>query len=89
MEDSKTITVYYKSVDHYSKTRRFKTLKGAQVFAQKCVGATPEISEGFGYAVSGDGVGKVQVEGCSIAELFPSTVEPDSGPVGYACRDLY
>lgn len=64
------ITVYYESLDRCSKTRKFKTLAGAQRFAQKWVGKHPEI--GTTYAVSGDGIGKITVVGASLADLFPA-----------------
>ena len=65
------ILVYYSSIDHYRKTRKFKTLAGAQRFAQKMIGRTPEM--GSFYAVSGDGVGKIEAVGVSLRELFPAT----------------
>lgn len=68
------IVVQYESIDHFKERRRFKTLAGAQRYAQKRVGARPEIATIFDYAVSGDGVGKiVPVEGCTLAELFPTS----------------
>ncbi len=66
---TRNIKVSYRSIDRCSKTRRFKTLEGAQKFAQEWVGETPEL--GTGYAVSGDGIGKVTVEGATLRELFP------------------
>jgi hypothetical protein len=63
------IRVRYESIDRFSKTRRFKTLKGAQKFAQKYLGETPEM--GSFYAVSGDGIGKITCEGCRLYDLFP------------------
>ena len=63
------ITVIYTSVDGARKKRTFKTLKGAQKFAQNWVGERPEI--GQWYAVSGDGIGKVTVEGVTLHTLFP------------------
>lgn len=63
------ITVQYTACDGSRLRRRFKTLKGARYFAQLYVGAHPEI--GPLYAVSGDGVGRIEVEGCSLADLFP------------------
>ena len=66
-----TITVYYTACDGSRLTRRFKSLKGARKFAQTYVGAHPEI--GSLYAVSGDGVGRVAVDGCTLADLFPAT----------------
>jgi hypothetical protein len=67
--DNVKIEVTYSSIDHYEKTSTFKTLAGAQKFAQKYVGPHPDM--GMGYAVSNDGVGKIEVYGCSIKELFP------------------
>lgn len=64
-----TIKVRYRSIDHFTKTSTFKTLPGARKFAHKWVGEHPEI--GSYYAVSGDGVGKITVEGATLAELFP------------------
>lgn len=64
------IAVTYNSIDCYRGTRRvFKTLEGARKFAQKWVGEAPEM--GSYYAVSGDGVGKVTCEGCTLYDLFP------------------
>jgi ribosomal protein S6E (S10) len=64
------IKVRYSSVDGCRKTSKFKTLKAAQKFAQKAVGEHPDL--GSSYAMSFDGIGKVTVEGASLAELFPS-----------------
>jgi len=72
------IKVRYSSVDRYSKTRTFKTLKFARKFAIDWIGRYPEI--GIGYAVSGDGVGKITVSGTSLASLFGEEPTPD--PVG-------
>lgn len=63
------ISVSYASVDGYRTARRFKTIGGARRFAHEFVGEHPEM--GSFYAVSGDGVGKVTVQGCTIADLFP------------------
>ncbi len=71
---TRNIKVSYRSIDRCSKTRRFKTLEGAQRFAQEWVGETPEL--GTGYAVSGDGIGKVTVEGAPLRELFPKLAGP-------------
>ena len=65
-----TIQVHYRAVDGFSKTRSFKTLAGARKFAQGYVGEFPEM--GAGYAVAGDGVGRVSVTGATLAELFPA-----------------
>lgn len=69
------IAVKYTAVDGFRQRRTFATLAGAQRFAQKWVGETPEL--GRFYAVSGDGVGKITAEfycdggALSLADLFP------------------
>lgn len=73
------ITVRYTSVDGGRKTRSYKTLEGAQKFAQLYVGECPEL--GDWYAVSADGIGKVEVEGCQLADLFPKLARPEPEPV--------
>jgi hypothetical protein len=62
------ITVNYSSVDGTSIKKSYKTIANAAKFARKWVGDRPEI--GSRYAASGDGVGKITVQGCSIIELF-------------------
>jgi hypothetical protein len=62
------ITVRVRTVDHFRKSRTFKTLAGAQKFAQRYVGETPEL--GSHYAVSADGVATVYAS-VPVAELFP------------------
>lgn len=74
------IKVRYSSIDRFSKTGTFKTIESARKFAWKWVGRHPEL--GWGYAVSADGVGKVTVEGATLADLFPPEPKPvfDDGP---------
>jgi hypothetical protein len=67
------IHVRYSAIDGYRDRRSYKTLAAARRYAVERVGEHPEF--GSHYAVSGDGVGKVTVEGCSLAELFG--VEPE------------
>jgi hypothetical protein len=55
------IKVKYSSVDGGRMSRSFKSLKGARAFAQKMVGKNPEM--GSSYAVSGDGIGKIEAYG--------------------------
>lgn len=63
------IKVRYSSVDSRGgKWRSFKTLKRARIFAQHWIGKYPEI--GSTYAVSGDGIGKIEVQGAKLADLF-------------------
>ena len=67
------IKVKYSSVDSRNgKWRSFKTLKRARLYAQYWIGENPEI--GSTYAVSGDGVGKIEVRGIALAELFGKVV---------------
>ena len=75
------ITVKYSTIDRFRVTRKFKTLKGAQRFAQKMIGRTPEM--GSYYAVSGDGIGKIEVWGAFLHELFPGTRDPRAGSAGH------
>jgi hypothetical protein len=62
------ITVIYSSIDRVRKSRKYKTLASASKFAVSMLGQHPEF--GTGYAVSDDGVGKIEVSGCTLAELF-------------------
>jgi len=65
------IIVTYTSIDHCYMRRKFRTLEGAQRFAWKMVGESPEIGTVFQYAVSADGIGKIEVRGASLSLLFP------------------
>ncbi|MHC4293935.1 MAG: hypothetical protein ACYSTX_06530 [Planctomycetota bacterium] len=68
------IKVKYSSIDHCHKYGTFKTLKGAQKFAHKWVGEHPDM--GGWYAVSFDGIGKIEVSGdATLKDLFPSDEE--------------
>jgi len=72
------IKVRYLSVDGCSKSRQFKTLKGARKFAHECVGEHPDL--GSCYAVSFDGVGRITTN-IPLQELFsPREEEKDYGP---------
>ena len=62
--------IRYSSIDRFSQSRSFKTLAGAQKFAQRWVGPHPEL--GGYYAISDDGVGKVTCSGCKLTDLFPA-----------------
>lgn len=73
------VTILYTAVDGSRMIKDFKTLNGAKGFAHKMIGEHPEM--GGYYAVSGDGIGKVQVTGVALKELFPekttARVEPE------------
>lgn len=62
-----TVKLRFSSCDGSKWTKSFKTLAGARKAALRQIGP-PEI--GSTYAISGDGVCKVEVEGCTIRELF-------------------
>jgi hypothetical protein len=54
-----------------SKTKTFKSLKGAQKYAHEMVGVKPEISVMFGYAVGMYGL-RVDVWGdATLKQVFP------------------
>lgn len=76
------IKVNYSAVDGGRESRKFKSLAGAQKYAQHWIGRHPEI--GSHYAVSGDGIGKIEVTGAALAELFPP--EPAAGEKTYSLR---
>jgi hypothetical protein len=79
----RVIKVKYSNVDGPGgKWRSFKTLGRARVFAQYWVGKNPEI--GSTCAVSGDGIGKIEVQGAKLADLFgdENKAEPDLPEVG-------
>jgi hypothetical protein len=65
-----TITVYYTSIDGCRQKKIYKNLQKARAWAQYWIGEHPEI--GSHYAVSGDGVGKITVDGASLYDLFPA-----------------
>jgi len=63
------IKVTYSSVDGARKVQRFKTVVGASEWAQQWIGKYPVF--GAGYAISDDGIGKIEVTGASLSDLFP------------------
>lgn len=64
------IHILYTAVDGARMNRKFKTMPGARKFAHNMVGRYPEI--GNHYAVSGDGIGKIEVTGATLTQLFAS-----------------
>lgn len=72
MNDQTRIKVRYSSVDRHSETREFDSIDAAREFAQYWVGRDPEM--GGSYAISGDGIGKIEVTGATLAALFPEAV---------------
>jgi hypothetical protein len=68
------IKLRYSSIDGVRKTRTFQAIPAAHAYAAERVGAHPEM--GSTYAISGDGIGKIEVEGCTLAELFKDPNAP-------------
>jgi len=64
------IVVSWSAVDGAHGHRTFRTLKRARTFAHERVGETPEL--GQTYAIAGDGVCRVTVEGATLRDLFPA-----------------
>jgi hypothetical protein len=75
------ITVRYSSVDGFKAKRTFKTVAAARAYAVARVGAGAEVSRS-GYAISGDGVGKITVEGIDLGELLTGTKAASQGAYG-------
>lgn len=63
------IRTIYTSVDGYREAKTHLTINAARNWAARWVGQTPEV--GTTYAIAGDGIGKITVQGCTIQELFP------------------
>ena len=66
------ITVRYSSIDGYTETRHYKTLKMAHRWANEMVGDCFEI--GTGYAIDGYGIGKIQ-SNISLEQLLTKPKE--------------
>jgi hypothetical protein len=65
------IKIRYSAIDGFCASRTFKTIRGARQYAHRAIGETPEL--GSSYAVSGDGMGKIEIgAGTTWAELFPA-----------------
>ncbi len=78
MTSTPTIRLRYSSVDGHAEEKTFSSVADAQRFAHDWIGPHPEI--GRGYAVSGDGIGKIEAKGITLAVLFPppGSAEPAS-----------
>lgn len=67
--DMTSIRVDYTSLDGAHHVRHCSTIQEASEFARHWIGARPAI--GYGYAISDDGIGKIEVTGASLRDLFP------------------
>lgn len=67
---TRKIVIHHEAIDGAKGFKKFNDLKWARQEAQKWVGKHPEI--GSTYAVSGDGIVKVMVEGAALSEIFPA-----------------
>ena len=63
------ITLYFTAVDGCASIKTYDTVEAAQTAAHERVGEYPSL--GAGYAISDDGVVKVEAVGVSLAKLFP------------------
>jgi hypothetical protein len=63
------IKLRYSSVDGFTETKTFDTVEAASAYARHWIGNHPEI--GSHYAVSDDGIGKIEVTGATLRQLFP------------------
>lgn len=68
------IKIKVSSIDRFRKVREFHSIEGARKFAHGYVGAHPDVSFHFDYAVSDDGINKIEWEGCTSQALFPPPV---------------
>lgn len=64
------IKVKRTSCDGARDKRTFKSLQRARAYAQYYAGKHPEM--GSTYAISGDGIVKIEVDGCTLRDLFPN-----------------
>jgi hypothetical protein len=83
----KLVKLRYSSIDGYSESRSFKTMRGASRYATKWLGPNPEV--GHGYAVSPDGIGKVEAFSvgqstyiviADLSLLFPALASEPAAP---------
>jgi len=78
------IKVRFATLDGIRKTKSFKTLAGARKATWAWAGKDCEV--GSSYAISSDGVVRVTVEGCSLAELFSDGAPKGPEPLGMHFR---
>lgn len=72
------IKLRFSTLDGIRKTKAFKSLKGARKAAHAWIGADADV--GGHYAVSTDGVVKLTVEGCTLADIFGPEKDSDPTP---------
>lgn len=63
------IFVIYTSLDGAHRSRFCESIEEARMFAHHWIGERPAI--GCNYAISDDGIGKIEVAGASLRDLFP------------------
>ncbi len=71
------IAVHNQASDGWSEIRFYKTLKGAREYCKKYLGQYFDFGVGFtgAYAISGDGINRLTVEGTTFTDLFPERFE--------------
>jgi hypothetical protein len=65
------IKLWYHAVDGTEFSREFKTQVGAQAFAERMLGLTPEVYRESFYAVSSDGIATIEWAGTEPQKLWP------------------
>ncbi len=68
------IRIKYSSIDGARMARKFDTIEAAHRFAIRCVGEDHDI--GRAYAVSADGIGKIEVSGVSLQDFLAPPPTP-------------
>lgn len=72
------IRLRYSSLDGVNALKVYKRLQDAREFAQLMVGKRPDF--GVGYAVSFDGIGKIEVYGdTKLTDLFGEELQSENG----------
>lgn len=66
------ITVYNQAVDGFEEEKEFDSIEEAREYCRKYLGEYFDISDFFGYAMSGDGINKLVIEGTTWKEIFPN-----------------
>jgi len=66
------ITIHNVAIDDFRECKNFGNLEDTREYCSKVLGIHFDISEQLGYAISGDGINRLTVEGATWQELFPN-----------------
>ena len=70
-----TIAIHSTTIDGQRQTKTYRSLSGARKYAMAQVGRFPQVCDT--YAISGDGITKITVDGASLPDLLHATTRPD------------